>query len=172
MADEPISISPTDDQAGLEEQLVAYLDGELDDDCSRRVEALLAGHPKAREQLARLERTWSLLDGLDRPQVEETFTRTTIEMVSLQEEAELSRQRAQAPRRRVRRWVIGGVGLLAAVLAGFLAVAGFWPEPDRQFLRDLPLLEDYDELNQIEDADFLQMLYDQGLFVKDAPDEG
>jgi hypothetical protein len=93
-------------------------------------------------------------------------------MVALQEEAELSRRRAQAPRRRVRRWVIGGVGLLAAVLAGFLAVAVFWPEPDRQFLRDLPLLEDYDELNQIDDVDFLQTLYDQGFFVKDAPDEG
>jgi len=172
MADKPIPISPTDDQTGLEEQLVAYLDGELDDEGMRRVETLLAGDPKARDHLARLERTWSLLDGLDRRQVEETFTRTTIEMVALQEEAELSRQRAAAPRRRVRRWVIGSVGLLGAVLAGFLAVAAFWPEPDRQFLRDLPLLEDYDELNQIPDVEFLKMLYDRGLFVKGTPDEG
>jgi anti-sigma factor RsiW len=172
MADEPISISPTDDQAGLEEQLVAYLDGELDDGQVRQVEALLAGDPKARDQLARLERTWSLLDGLDRLQVEEVFTRSTIEMVAVEEEKALSRQRAEAPRRRRRRWLIGGVGLLGAALAGFLAVAVFWPEPDRQFLRDLQLLEDYDELSQIDDVEFLQMLYDQGLFVKDASDEG
>jgi len=172
MADEPICISPTDDQAGLEEQLVAYLDGELDDGQVRQVEALLAGDPKARDQLARLERTWSLLDGLDRLPVEEVFTRSTIEMVAVQEEKDLNRQRAEAPRRRRRRWLIGGVGLLGAALAGFLAVAVFWPEPDHQFLRDLPLLEDYDEFRQIDDVDFLQMLYDRGLFVKDAPDEG
>jgi anti-sigma factor RsiW len=171
MADEPVSISSTDDRARIEEQLVSYLDGELDDSQVRQVEALLASDPKVRDQLARLERTWSLLDGLERPQVDEVFTRSTIEMVALQEESALSRQRAEAPRRRRRRWLIGGIGLLAAILAGFLTVAAFWPEPDRQFLRDLPLLEDYAELNQIDDVEFLQMLYDRGLFVKDAPDE-
>jgi anti-sigma factor RsiW len=171
MADEPVSISSVDEQAGLEEQLVAYLDGELDDSQVRQVEALLAADPKARDHLARLERTWSLLDGLERPQIDEVFTRSTMEMVAVQEEEGLSRQRAGAPRRRRRRWLLGGIGLLAAVLAGFLAVAALWPEPDRQFLRDLPLLEDYNELNQVDDVEFLQMLYDRGLFVKGTPDE-
>ena len=37
---------------GVNEQLVAYLDGELDDESSRRVEALLASDPKLRRQLS------------------------------------------------------------------------------------------------------------------------
>jgi hypothetical protein len=88
------------------------------------------------------------------------------------EEEKLQRERAEAPRRRRRRWLIGGAGLLGAVLAGFLAVALLWPDPDRELIEDLPLLLDYDEYNQIDDVQFLKMLYKQKLFTKDATDEG
>jgi len=67
---------PTRDPAALEELLVAYLDRELDDEQSGRVEALLAADPRARQTLKRLEQTWDLLDELDRSDVDETFTRT------------------------------------------------------------------------------------------------
>jgi anti-sigma factor RsiW len=172
MADEPLSTNPTIGPAALEEQLVAYLDGELDHERAEQVEALLARDPNARQELTRLERTWSLLDGLERQQVDETFTRTTIEMVAVAEREKLDLQRAEAPRRRRRRWLIGGAGLLGAVLVGFLGVALLRPDPDRQLLEDLPLLVDYDEYNQIDDLKFLQLLYEQGLFTKDTRDEG
>jgi hypothetical protein len=112
------------------------------------------------------------LDGLERQQVDETFTRTTIEMVTVAEEEQLDRQRAEAPRRRRRRWLIAGGGLLAAALAGFLGVALLRPDPDRQLLEDLPLLIDYDEYNQIDDVKFLQLLHEQKVFSKDASDGG
>ena len=172
MAGEPISIRPADEPGKLEEQLVAYLDGELDDEQVRHVEALLATDPKVREQLTRLERTWSLLDRLDRFQADETFTRSTIEMLAVAAEEEAEQQRAEAPRRRRRRWLMGTASLLGAALAGFLAVAMLRPDPDRQLLEDLPLLEDFDELRQIDNVEFLQMLNQEKLFVKDAPDEG
>jgi anti-sigma factor RsiW len=172
MTDEPLPTSPISQPATIEEQLVAYLDGELDHERTVQVEALLARDPGAREELIRLERTWSLLDGLERPQVDETFTRTTIEMVAVAEEEKLARERAEAPRRRRRRWLIGGAGLLGAVLAGFFAVVLLRPDPDRQLIEDLPLLLDYDEYNQIDDVEFLKMLHEQKLFTKDTPDGG
>jgi anti-sigma factor RsiW len=172
MSDEPSATNPAGMRAGLQEQLVAYLDGELDHEHLVQVEALLASDPVARQELTRLERTWSLLDGLERPEVDETFTRTTIEMVAVAEQEKLNQQQAEAPRRRRRQWLIGGAVLLSAILAGFLGVALLRPDPDHQLIEDLPLLVDYDEYSQIDDVKFLQLLYEQGLFTKDARDEG
>ena len=69
------------DAAGRE--LVAYLDGELDAESGRRIEALLASDPEVRRRLQSLERTWDLLDELDAAPVGEPFTQTTLEMVAI-----------------------------------------------------------------------------------------
>ena len=71
---------------------------------------------------------------------------------------------AEAPRRRQRqRWLIGG-GLLAAAAAGFFAVALLVTHLDRQLLRDLPVLENFDEYRQIGSFEFLQLLDKEKLF--------
>ena len=49
----------------LDEQLVAYLDGELDAESSRRMDELLATDADVRRRLQEMERTWDLLDDLD-----------------------------------------------------------------------------------------------------------
>ena len=48
MSHEPADLDPVQPNP-LEERLVAYLDGELEDADARKVEDLLAGDPKARE---------------------------------------------------------------------------------------------------------------------------
>jgi hypothetical protein len=149
----------------LDEQLVAYLDGELDPESARRIEALLASDPEVRRHLQSLERTWELLDELDAAPVGEPFTQTTLEMVAVAAHDDLDRSRAEAPRRR-RRWlliVLGG--LLAAAAAGFCAVALVAPDPNRQLLQDLPVLENFDEYRQVESIEFLRKLRDEKLFV-------
>ena len=80
MSNDPYHAGTADELPSIEEQLVAYLDGELDDESSRSLEQRLATDSTLRLQLGRLERTWDLLDQLGRAEVGETFTRTTIEM--------------------------------------------------------------------------------------------
>ena len=58
--------------------------------------------------------------------------------------------------------------MFAALAAGFLAVMLFAPDPNRQLLQDLPVLENLDEYRQIGDIEFLRMLRDQGLFAKES----
>ena len=58
------------------------------------------------------------------------------------------------------------MSLLAAAAAGFLAVALY--DPDRQLLRDLPLLENLDEYRQVGSIEFLHKLRDEKLFSKDS----
>lgn len=171
MSNEPHETDPGRDSVALEERLVAYLDGELDEKETAQVEELLAGDPQAREALMRLDRTWSLLDQLDRARLAEAFTRTTLEMVAVVAEEDVRQWQAGATARRVRRGLVAGGSLLAAALAGFLAVAVFRPDPNRNLLEDLPVLEDLDEFRQIDDIEFLTMLHEQGLFAKDAADD-
>ncbi len=159
----------------LEERLVAYLDGELDDAEVRDVEQLLAADAGARELLSGLERTWSLLEKLGRSPVDEMLARTTIEMVSVAAADDVAREQAEIPRRRRRRWLVGAASLLAAAVVGFLAVALVLPNPNREVLEDLPVLENLDELERVfnkdEDIRFLKLLQENRLFVKDAADE-
>ena len=60
----------------LDEQLVAYLDGELDAESSRRIDELLATDAEVRRRLQEMERTWDLLDDLDTAPVGGQFAQT------------------------------------------------------------------------------------------------
>ena len=50
------------------DNLVAYLDGELDEAAVRSLEARLARDPQARQELEALKRSWEMLDYLPRPE--------------------------------------------------------------------------------------------------------
>jgi len=173
MSHDAANTDPTSDRTTLEEQLVAYLDGELDDQSTRRIEQLLASDPSVRETLDKFEGTWELLDNLGRAHVDEVFTQSTLEMVAVAAADDVQKQQAEVPRRRRRRWLIGSAGVLLAGVAGFLAVVLFWPDPNEQLLRDLPVLERLDEYRQIDDVEFLELLLDHKdeLFAEEAANE-
>jgi len=160
-----------DDPSAIEEQLVAYLDGELDEQSSRRVEELLASDPAVRQKLEQLEQAWDMLGELGLSPVERDFTKTTLAMVAVAAEEDVERQRAEMPRHRRRRWIVAGSGLLASGLIGFLAVVFFWPNPNHRMLRELPMLENLDQYRQIDDVEFLRTLHREGLFAEESADE-
>jgi hypothetical protein len=158
--------NPPRNAAILDEELVAYLDGELDAEGARRIEALLATDPEIRRRLQSFERTWELLDELDAAPASEPFTQTTLEMVAIAARQDVERDKADAPRRRRRNLLLFCTTLLVAAAIGFLAVALY--DPDRQLVRDLPLLEDLDEYRQVGSIDFLRKLDKARLFSRDA----
>jgi hypothetical protein len=159
---------PSNLAAPLDEQLVAYLDGELDAESSRRIEELLASDPEVRRRLQVMERTWEMLDQLDEAPVGGKFTETTLEMVAVAARNDVEESLAQAPRRRRRRlWIIGG-SLLAALVAGFLVVALQVTYSNRQLLADLPVLENFDEYRQVDSIEFLRLLDKENLFLAEA----
>jgi len=159
MTGEPPNADPA-----LDEQLVAYLDGELDERAGRQIEQLLADDPQVRQRLQRLERAWELLDELDVSQVSEQFTQTTLEIVTVAAKQHVEQDVAAAPRRR---WAVIGGSLLAAGLAGFLAVAWLRPDPDRQLIEDLPVLENLDHYRQIDDIEVLRLLAEKKMFFEE-----
>jgi hypothetical protein len=155
---------PTQPLDSVEEELSAYLDGELDAGSVRRVEERLAREPAYQAELQRLERAWDLLDRLPRASVGEAFTKTTIEMVAIAASAEAESIQQELPRRRRRQQAFGIVGVIAAGLVGFVAGHWLWPSPNDRLLKDLPVLQNFELYYQADNIDFLRLLDREGLF--------
>src|ERR1700676_4895709 len=90
--------------------LVAYLDGELDEAASQDFEARLSREPQLRAEAEALKKTWELLDYLPRPEPSGGFTHRTLERLAVRETAVIRDGTA-------RRWAwLAPVGWAAAML--------------------------------------------------------
>jgi anti-sigma factor RsiW len=150
--------------------LIAYLDGELDEEASRELEARLSRDPAARAELEALRQTWELLDYLPATEPSPEFTHRTLERVTAQRAA------ADAARRRRRRWG-AALGWVAAVLlaaaVGFGGVSLLPRDPtDEDLARDLRLIENKRLYEQVDDVEFLRELDHPDLFGEDPADTG
>lgn len=161
---------PVLDRELLQEELTAYLDGELDTESSRRIEELMARDPRVREMMAELDGAWRLLDTLDSAVVDDRFTRTTLEMAAQAAAEELRSDETVQPRRR-RMAVLGWVGgLLLAAGMGLVAAAMIRSDPDRELLEQLPIIENLDYYAVVDDVEFLRLLVEADLFTNEEPD--
>lgn len=152
------------------EQLVAYLDGELDAEGSLQVERRLAEDESFRRDLRQLQSTWDMLDELPKSEVSEAFTRTTVEMVVLSAEHELEEQKETAKRKSRLWWFAGAGGLLGTALVSFWLIALVLARPNEQLVRDLPVIEDIELYRVGESVEYLRQLDESGLFQQEVED--
>lgn len=147
----------------LRETLGAYLDRELTTEERRSVEERLARDERAREELQRLQRVNDALDALPRATPDETFTRSTLEMVAVAVESDLaSESDVASPSRRT--WLLGLAGVAAAAVAAFGLSLALAPDPNGPLLRDLEVIENFDAYEAVGDLDYLRELDQTGLF--------
>jgi len=154
----------------LQEELTAYLDGELTSDDRRRVEERLARDADYRTELQRMQRAWDLLDKLPRASVDDSFMRSTIEMVAIAAADEARTQALQIPRRRRLTIIAGAAAVLLAAGLGFGLGEQFGNRRETQLLKDLPVIENFELYRQAESVDFLRKLDDSNLFDEEASD--
>jgi anti-sigma factor RsiW len=158
--------------------LVAYLDGELDENTARALEARLATDPQARAEAETLRRTWEMLDYLPRAEASTSFTNRTLERLAVQGSA--SRSLVQHPVRRLPWWLLAtgwAAGLLLAAGGGLIAANHLWPRPpavaddsaevDAQIARNRRVLENRRLYEHADDLDFLRALDTPELFGDD-----
>lgn len=159
-----------DQQLNEQEELVAYLDGELDAARSAVIDRRLAEEPEFRLRLQQLQQAWDLLDELPRPRTAEDFTRSTVEIVVASANDELGRLEAIP---RWRRWLptlAGTTLVLAAAAGGFLISWLQVTAEDRQLLQDLPVIERVDKYQYVPGVEFLRQLEQQKLFEAEVSD--
>src|SRR5437764_11816096 len=95
--------------------LVAFLDGELDEATAHALESKLSLDPQARAEADALKRTWELLDYLPRPEPSTDFTNKTLSKLSVQSLSSKSVPVTAAPQRRRPGWLLP-LGWAAALL--------------------------------------------------------
>lgn len=163
--------------------LVAYLDGELDDPSAQAVEAALGRDPQAQREAEALRKTWDLLDYLPQPPTPAgDFTTRTLERLPQarsEQPASTPRPALRAPRFPLFRWLAVAAVLAACVAAGYFGrgwLAGHRatpappPEQDPQVLADLRVIDNLRLYVHADDIDYLQLLDHPDQFGPDAPE--
>ncbi len=154
----------------IQEELVAYLDGELDAEAGDRVERRLANDPAYRQKLRELQSAWDFLDELPRAHVTDTFTQSTVEMVALSAQAEIVQAKTIQQRQKLISRGALAAGVLIAALAGYGLIAGRMDRPNQRLVRDLPVIENVDLYRVADNVEFLRELDREGLFDEEPDD--
>src|SRR6187402_3497303 len=96
--DNPALMDTTAATAAIDEEIVAYLDGELDMEAAAKVERRLADDPRYNARLNQLQRAWDMLDNLRRSEADDDFVNSTVAMVAVQAEEAARTQALKAVR--------------------------------------------------------------------------
>lgn len=140
-------------------ELVAYLDGELDDAATARIEKLLAENAVARADVELLAATYELLGDLPSPAVTSEFTERTLATARLEE---VKPDITQSPYYRAVQQSLPYLGWAAAMLVaggvGFSIAYRWTPQPHDHLVRELELIESLDKYQEVGSIEFLEHL--------------
>jgi hypothetical protein len=160
MANEKQRLSPAE-----RANLVAYIDGELNEAEARAIATKLTQSVTARRELESLEKTWELLDLLPRPQPTTEFTAKTLTLVK-QLAARDDRLFSVAGRtaQHLTRVLVLALSSVLTLAIAYAATRWLWPDPTARLERELSLAEHLDEYIDIGSFDFLKLLDDSPEF--------
>lgn len=158
--EDPHPITPI--PPSLRENLVAYLDGELDESETLEVERTLTESAEIRQEVEALARTWELLEQLPRVRASSEFTERTMASIQAASAVEAT-QPLIRPETKRKFWVISLLAGLAmcAALGFFLTNRGL-PEKSELLMRNLPVIEQLDLYEDVGDVEFLKELGELG----------
>lgn len=157
-----------DDVDPIDEELVAYLDDEIEPGERLRVERRLADDAAYRDRLRRLQQAWDALDALPHSSLGDAFTSSTMTMVVAEQEQATTQAVRQLKTRHSRRWLVLAVSTLVATALGFVLVYRPLTDSDRELVNDLPVIERIDQLHNTPSVEFLERLQKEGLFLADS----
>lgn len=144
----------------VDQILISYLDGELDERASAELESRLATDVPLRNRLHEFQQTWDMLDEVQTTRPGDAFVRSTIEMV-------VSTARKKAIK--WDRWLIRGtaaaVALVVPLMIAFQAVRSYQNQPYVQFVNDLTFWENMDLYDQVDSVEFVQRIRSEGWFA-------
>jgi anti-sigma-K factor RskA len=154
----------------IDEELVAYLDGELSPDQAARIERRMGEDPKYRARLNQLQRAWDMLDSLNRSEADDDFVHSTVEMVAVQAVEEAKTQKIRTIRRRNFGWVSLLVLLLGVAGTTYFAARYRLEQPNRELVTNLHLIERVDDYRNIDSLEFVKQLEAENLFAAEVHD--
>ena len=155
----------------VEEELAAYLDGELDAPARGRIERQLATDPALREKMRQSQQAWDALDLLPKTQTDEAFASSTMQMTVAIITRETKPVRTAVLNSPWLPWVKVGLGAFVALCVGFRMVKVKQLADQTKSLRDLPVAEKLEELTDAPSLEFLLRLKKENLFAAPSHDK-
>ncbi len=156
----------------IRSDFVAYLDGELDEQATERIEAVLAQSNVARNDVEGLAQTYELLDALPRYEASAEFTEQTVASIRISELRPDIREsqwfRMAGSGLRVLGWM---TGLVAVIAISFLITRRWLPTEQDVLLQDLPVIEQLDIYSEVGSVEFLKLLDRQPALLKEMTPE-
>ncbi|HET6422522.1 MAG TPA: hypothetical protein VFG20_02490 [Planctomycetaceae bacterium] len=147
------------------DNLVAYLDGELEEDTTQYIDQVLAKSEVARHEVEALARTWELLDLLPKPNASETFTERTLTTLRVSEvRTNVTDQPWFAYVQKTVVAVVWVAVLLASAAGGYVVTTKAIPNPHDDLLTDLELIKSLDLYQEIGSMSFVNELQRLGTF--------
>ena len=159
-------MSEEETQILINEQLTAYLDGELCEQELSDVEQRLQNDSSYLAQMRKLQQSWDMLDVLPSTQGYDGFVKTTMELAVRDSDRDLKKKS----------WVGRALTKLAVffLLPGALFASAYAvthqgiTAPYRLLVRDLPLIENHDRYSKMDfEIDFLKQLNEASLFTRE-----
>ena len=147
--------SPVDE---LDEQLVAYLDGELSREELRALEKRLGAEPALRDRLRDLQNGWEMLDDLPLAASSGSLLETTILMAAVDGEVSSNPSRLKFSKNKFYRFFAVVAVTVASFLLGLAATKGRDYIRYRNQLRDLPIAMHLDAYLHASDLDLMRNL--------------
>lgn len=148
--------------------LVAYLDGELNEAESRALATKVTQSVTARREIESLQKTWELLDFLPRPDAAPDFATRTVSLALARGagDGKWAGIAGRATRLATRGAALLGVSA-AALGLGYALARWAWPDTSARLIRDLPIAEHLDEYKSVGSFEFLQRLEELPAFSED-----
>lgn len=146
------------------QQIVAYLDGELDSATNAEIEKRLADDTEFALRLQQLQRAWELLDELPRAKSNIDFTRSTVELIAVSAEDDLQATKNHQTQKKIQSWLTRSGLISLAIVMGWFIGDWYFGRAQRQLIQDFPVIHQLDEYRLTEDMEFLKQLQDTGLF--------
>jgi anti-sigma factor RsiW len=165
-----MSDNPLAETTAMDEEIVAYLDGELDSVAEAQVVRKLSEDAAFRARLSQLQHAWDLLDNLRGSEADDEFAASTVAMVAVHAEHESKSQHMKVVRQRGLTWLAIAAVILLSMSAGYYISHRRVTRNDRILVRDLPVIEHVDEYRNIDDLDFLKALEHENLFPSEVDD--
>lgn len=160
----PEDVDP--EPSGVIQELTAYLDGELSPDEVAQVEKRLNQDPAYRAQMQALQRTWEAFDVISNEELDDTFVRTTMEMVAADAKSSVS---AAPLKTRYFRSLLTMLIPLGIFLASYTWTWRVQTQPHRLLLQNFDLIERFDQYQKTSfDFEFLVKLKQRDLFSDSA----
>lgn len=161
------------------ENLTAYLDGEVDEETARSIEARINTEPELRLAADAMKQAWDMLDYLPKTEASSNFTNKTLERLEIHKPVStMSMPRAMAWQKPLV-YVLWALGLLIAFVVGFSVArvqgptlpnsSQYSPNQVEETLQNRQhLLENKQLYDPIDNLDFLKGLEHPELFGEDS----